>query len=230
MSLINDALQQARKSAPRHLPSTMQPLQPVAAQPAFLPAWFWTSLVTLLATGAVFFIGWAWLHRRAHHGVVQPRAVLAAPAVSTTSYPLARPPAATVLAAPLTRPPAVAGTSVPVTRPSAVAATSVPLTRPPAVTAAPAPVTRAPAAAVTSVPVAKPQPTPVARSPLPLNPPGAPKLQGIFYSPTAPSAVVDGKSVRPGSEFGEYRVKAISKATVTLIGPDNREFQISLGN
>jgi hypothetical protein len=104
-----------------------------------------------------------------------------------------------------------------VARPAAVAVASVPVAKPPV-------------AAVASVPVAKPQPAPVAPSTLPLNPPGAPKLQGIFYSTNAPSAIVDGKSVRPGTQFGEYWVKAISKYRVTLVGPDKKEFQISLGN
>jgi hypothetical protein len=73
------------------------------------------------------------------------------------------------------------------------------------------------------VPPPKPAPPP------PLNPPDAPVLQGIFYSPTAPSAIVDGKTIRPGDQFKQYRVKSISKYTVTLVGPDKKEIQIGMG-
>jgi len=62
----------------------------------------------------------------------------------------------------------------------------------------------------------------------PLNPPDSPVLQGIFYSPTAPSAIVDGKTVRPGDAFRQYKVKEISKFTVTLVGPDKKEIKLGL--
>jgi hypothetical protein len=214
MSLINDALQQARKSAPRDLPSSMQPLQPVAAQPSFVPAWFWTSLVILLVAGAMFFIGWGVVYRHSRAVRAQPKPAVIAPVVSATAKPAIKPPAVAPTAAPVVRPVTVAVTA-PTPRPAAVAVTPTPVAKPPVAAA---------------VPVARPQPAPIAALPLPLNPPGAPKLQGIFYTTNAPSAIVDGKSVRPGTQFGEYRVKAISRATVTLIGPDKKEFQISLGN
>jgi hypothetical protein len=81
-------------------------------------------------------------------------------------------------------------------------------------------------AVVPPVPVVAPKP----ETPAPLNPPDAPVLQGIFYSPTAPSAIVDGKTVRPGDKFKQYTVKEISKYTVTLIGPDGKPFQLGMGN
>jgi hypothetical protein len=56
-----------------------------------------------------------------------------------------------------------------------------------------------------------------------------PKLQGIFYSPTAPTAILDGKTVGPGDQFKQYRVKAITKYTVILIGPDNKEITVGIG-
>lgn len=81
--------------------------------------------------------------------------------------------------------------------------------------------------AVASEPVVKPQPTNV---PPPVKPPGMPKLQGIDYSHTDPSAIVDGKTVHPGDRLHEYRVKAISKDTVTLVGPDNKELKLGIGD
>ena len=70
--------------------------------------------------------------------------------------------------------------------------------------------------------------------PLVTNPPPetpavpVPVLQGIFYSPAAPSAIMGGKTVRPGDQIGPYRVKSISKATVTLVGPDSKEIQVGM--
>ena len=66
--------------------------------------------------------------------------------------------------------------------------------------------------------------------PAPLNPPDAPRLQGIFYSPTKPMAIVDGKTVGPGDQFRQYRVKEITKYTVTLVGSDKKEIKIGMGN
>ena len=161
MSLINDALKQARKAPPRNLPTSVPPLRP-AADDSSLPAWLFPAFGILLIVAAIFFIGWAMAHRSV-------RAIAAEP----------EPPDATQSAPEI------------------------------------------------SVPVVKPQ---TVQTPAPLNPPEAPKLQGIFYSLTAPSAIVDGKTVRPGDKFGEYQVKAISKFTVTLVGPDHKELQIGMGN
>jgi hypothetical protein len=85
------------------------------------------------------------------------------------------------------------------------------------------------AAAVLDLPDLSAVPPPKPAPPPPLNPPDAPVLQGIFYSPTAPSAIVDGKTIRPGDQFKQYRVKSISKYTVTLVGPDKKEIQIGMG-
>jgi len=162
MSLINDALKQARKAPPRNVPSSLSPLQPTAAsEPSAALIWLLPAVVIVLIVAAIFFIGWA----VAHH------------TVRTTE---------------------VAG--------DATATQQAP---------------------TVSLPVAKPPLPP----PPPVNPPNAPRLQGIFYSPTAPSAIIDGKTVKPGDHVGDnYRVKAISKYTVTLVGADKKEIQIGMGN
>jgi hypothetical protein len=59
-----------------------------------------------------------------------------------------------------------------------------------------------PAAAVSNAPAAPPPPTL--------------KLQGIVYDSVRPWAIVDGKTVYPGSRVGDCRVKAISQNTLTL--------------
>jgi len=105
--------------------------------------------------------------------------------------------------------------------PPAPVASAQPSAGPPAT-----PVARtAPPVAIPLV-VAVPSPTP---SPA-LNPPDAPKLQGIYYSPTAPAAIVDGKTVRPGDHLLQYHVAGISKNAVTLISSDGKAIKLSLGN
>jgi hypothetical protein len=46
--------------------------------------------------------------------------------------------------------------------------------------------------------------------------PSPPKLQGIFYRPDRPAAIVNGKTVFLGDQVGEFRVLAISAESVTL--------------
>jgi len=53
----------------------------------------------------------------------------------------------------------------------------------------------------------------VAEPPAPL----APKLQGIVYHLTRPSAVISGKTVFIGDKVGEFRVTAITRDSVTLV-------------
>lgn len=87
----------------------------------------------------------------------------------------------------------------------------------------------APDAGALTLPVVAPHPA-VDVSPQPVVEPNLPKLQGIFYSATAPTAIIDGKTVSPGDQVGPYSVQAISKSTVTLIGPDKKEIKIGMDN
>jgi hypothetical protein len=161
MSLINDALKQARKAPPRSAPSALPPLQPTADEDSPVAAWLLSAIVILLIVAAIFFIGWA----VAHHTV---RSIVAAPDPAGTQ-------------------------------------------------------------AVTEVSLPAPAPRPV-EVPEPVNPPDAPKLQAIFYMPNAPSAILDGKTVRPGDKFRKYRVKEITKYTVTLIDQDGKPVKLGMGN
>ena len=110
-----------------------------------------------------------------------------------------------------------------------------PILRPPAVPSSHAPLLSTPSAppvpAVAAPPVPAQIPTPPAPPPeeLPVAPVPPPVLQGIFYSPSDPSAIVDGKSVRPGDAFKSYRVQEISQSTVTLLDAAGRCLKISLG-
>jgi hypothetical protein len=44
-----------------------------------------------------------------------------------------------------------------------------------------------------------------------------PKLQGIFYRPERPAALLNGRTVLVGGTRGEYRVVAISQQSVTVV-------------
>jgi hypothetical protein len=160
MSLINDALKQARQAPPRNLPNNLPSLQPVAEEPSPTAVWLIPAIVIFLIVAAIFFIGWA-----AAHNTV--RSIVATPDASLTQQDL--------------------NVVVPI----------------------------------------KPTPPPAPVAP---PPPELPRLQGIFYSPTSPTAILDGKTVSPGDQFNEFQVKAISKYTVTLVGPDKKEYQVGMGN
>ena len=68
--------------------------------------------------------------------------------------------------------------------------------------------TPAPTDSVTNVPVATADVAPPK--------PALPKLQGIFYRPARPSAVINAKNVFIGSRVGEFQVLAITQESVTI--------------
>jgi hypothetical protein len=64
---------------------------------------------------------------------------------------------------------------------------------------------------------------------IPMLPPSPFKLQGIVYNPTRPWAIMDGKTVYPGSRVDSFLVKEISKDAVTLEGADGSRQKLFLG-
>ena len=158
MSLINDALKQARQAPPRNPQRPMPPLPPAATETR--NPWLVPAIVLFLVFAGVFFIGW-FMAQRSVNNVVK---AATAAAMSTQ---------------------AVAEVAAPV------------FENPP---------------------------------PPPVNPENAPKLQGIFYSVTAPTAIVDGKTVSIGDRYLNYRVTEITKFTVTLVGPDSKAIKLSMAN
>ena len=91
------------------------------------------------------------------------------------------------------------------------------------------------AEAVLSAPISNPPAAIAATPPIAVvvatvAPKVLPKLQGIFYSPTAPTAILDGKTIAPGDQFGEYRVHEISKEAVTLADASGKEIKISISH
>ena len=159
MSLINDALKQARQAPPRNPPSSLPPLQPAHSESSPLAVWLVPAIIIFLVFAAIFFIGWAAAHRTVHSIVSAP------PDPETTQQ-----------------------------------------------------------VEIVSTPVVVPAP------PTPAALPDLPRLQGIFYSPSAPSAIMDGKTVRPGDNFKGYKVKEISKFTVTLVDANKKEFKVGMSN
>jgi hypothetical protein len=166
MSLINDALKQARQTPPRDPQRPLSPLPPAAAFEARNP-WLVPAIALFLILAVVFYIGW-FMAQRSGNNVVKKATMATATAVAT---------------------PAVAEVAPPV--------------------------------------VENPSPPP---PPVPVNPENSPKLQGIFYSATAPAAIVNGKMVRPGDHYLNYRVTEITKYTVTLVGPDGKAIKLNMAN
>ena len=74
-----------------------------------------------------------------------------------------------------------------------------------------------------AVPPATATPDPVVATPIlaavePPPKPAAPKLQGIVFNPTRPSALINGRTLFIGDKFGELRVAAITADSATLVG------------
>jgi len=55
------------------------------------------------------------------------------------------------------------------------------------------------------------------------------RLQGIVYDPVHPWAIVNGRTVYPGSRVGDYLVKVISKNSLILEAADGSRRQLSIG-
>lgn len=101
---------------------------------------------------------------------------------------------------------------------------------PPVVAEVPPATPTVPAAQPAPPPVVKPVVKPVAKSVPAVHAVAKPKLQGIFYSPTAPAAIVDGRTVRVGDQLSQYHVVEITKLTVTLVGADGKTVKLSMDN
>ena len=186
MSLINDALKQARKDPPAKVPAPVSSFQSAPAEQYSYSdskrLLTWLGMVMLLV-GVICFIGWVITRKGAQTIADRPKTL-------------------------------------------SVVQTSMSVGGNPSPAVAPQPVATAPANTTVSAPSVPPPahatPATAAAQPFVL------KLQGIDYSPSAPSAILNGKTVRPGDQFREYHVKAIGKDSVTLIGPGNQETKVNL--
>jgi hypothetical protein len=190
MSLINDALKKA-KQAQANAPvreSALQ-LRPAATDH---PVRSGPSLVLPAIIVAVGLVGaalvWVAVSNQREDRKAGPVAT-SRPAVPPGPEPAAGPkPVEMIPASPHPTPVSQASTT-----PPATPATSSPEPEPPAVAGEP----------VATVSAAKPAP---------------PKLDGIFFHPNKPTAIVNNKLVSPGSRIGDLTVLAITQSSVTLEG------------
>ncbi len=87
MSLINDALKQARQNPPPHSSPPLAPLQPVADEPA--AAWRFPGIILLTLTAVIGFGAWFWWPRPSLGTMVHP-IVTTQPVVPVTPPVVAR--------------------------------------------------------------------------------------------------------------------------------------------
>jgi cytoskeletal protein RodZ len=197
MSLINDALQRAKKVQQAHPPATADlPLRPIdpAQQPPRGPG------LVLPATMAVVVIvgilSW-WFLNLSSHSVRLPESTPTVAAKAARAPVVSSSPAPVPAAAPAPAAPAPTNDSA-----SMIPAKTVEPPVAPASSDAPGREAGAPAEAAKTPEVAKP--------PLP-------KLQAITYYPARPSAIINGKTVYVGDRFREFRVLQIEADSATLV-------------
>ncbi len=222
MSLINDALRKARATQPVAGGMAQGP----ALKPLSAPRTKRTPLLTLALAIAVLALAggllWAWY--RAEHGELVARAntgvnaTVVSAAARTSVAPAAASPTAPVTAA---------GTTVsaaPALAPATVVSHAPVIMRGQIISQTPP---AAPADTEVQQPIvttqAEIQPGPVRKAIIRLNantPKPASrtyKLEGIFYSPKGPSAVIDGDLVQVGSEVEDGKVVAIDNESATIL-------------
>lgn len=207
MSLINEALKRAKAAQEQTPPPSAEhlPLHPVDDPEAAVTHGIGLALPVAFAVVALLLLFFAWrIYMDRGQSDASPLLVAAksgqAPAISAPPAP-----AAQALAVPDPEPAPVQPAP---TAPSTNAAL------------------QAQTPAVTAKPVEEPKPQPEAAAPAaaaPASEPAAPKLpplalQGVVYSRTRPSAVINGKTVFVGERIREYRVIAITPETATLVG------------
>jgi hypothetical protein len=206
MSLINDALKRAKQVQQEAPPPPAPNLELRPVEPAQCTRQSFGLLVpAALAVVALLLLLFVW-QRAQQPGSAQPTEVharVAMPATPTAARPPDPAPAAPAPAAqpvPDAPPPppmeAVADPATVVEQ----AAVALPAD-PPALAAA--------GSEVTNAPVVTEAPPPKA---------SLPKLQGIVFSPTRPSVMLNGKTLFIGEKLNGLRVTAIDKESVTLVG------------
>jgi cytoskeletal protein RodZ len=201
MSLINDALKRAKQAQQKNPPPPTPgaPLRPVeSARPRnSAPGLLWPIAVALL----VVMVG---------AGVIWFAVARAGAKKPVANVPSSKPATqAAVATKPI--PSATQPKPAPVVTPNSSLAPS------PVLTPAPAPAPAVVPPAVEASPVVAPLaatnvPAVAAEAPPPL-----PKLQGIFYRPDRPSALLSGKTILIGGRSGEFLVVAITQQSVTVV-------------
>lgn len=190
MSLINDALKRATQAQPATAPAAQSeaPMQPVPQpRPVGLPVYF-TPVLLFIVSGACWFLVKGWDARR-QAGIYPAPITVHAREISAPS-----------------------ATTQPTGSTDSETEFPIPPDRQFALDDAPTP------SASASAPAAPTDNAAVSSAPIAPEPAAAPafKLQGIFYRPSNPSAVVNSKTVYIGDLILNGKVKAIDRQTVTI--------------
>ncbi len=214
MSLINDALKRAKQAQQKNPPPPDAGLQFRPVEPGRdrneRPGTLMPVVLTVMVAVTAILL---WQAFRTRDSIQQ------SPNVANTS-PALQPEA--IGPAPASKPAASAPTTA---SPPAPAAQPIAEGKPAAITASATPqASVAQTANTASPPVsAAGETTSTNNAPVAVNEPAPPKpaplkLQGIFYRPDRPAAVISGKTLFIGDRVGEFRVVAISQASVTVAG------------
>jgi len=187
MSLINDALKQARQAQPANpAPAHGPPLTPV--EPVHRPGGSTLALPMLIAVVLAMAVALLWIYFRTGGSVLMVRA--SSQPQPSTEVAKPQPPASSLAAIPTIAPAATPPVVAPV---NAVAMN-----------------TNAPAASEPAINVPA-----VAEPPKPLPP--VFRLQSIFFRAKNPSAVINGKTLFLGSRVGDARIIAIDQESATIV-------------
>lgn len=202
MSLINEALRQAREARPANpAPANGPPLTPV--EPVHRPGGSTLTLPMLIAVVLAMAVALLWIYFRTGGGVLMVRA---------SSHPQT----STEVAQP--QPPAPSLTAIPTIAPAA--------------TPTPVPPLNAIASNTNSITVAANEPAAnvpvVAETPKPLPP--VYRLQSIFFRAKNPSAVINGKTLFLGSRVGDARIIAIDQESATIVTSAGQTNMLLLSN
>lgn len=193
MSLINDALKRATRNQPTTMaiaPEPAAPMQPVEYRRRGLPWYFFPALLAIVAAACWFIVMGVQARRESSSPVPKPITLHAREPEPQTPTPT---------------PASTAGAEASPATSTRVAST------PPTV-----PNNSIPPEAATPATEASAKPPPPA--PAPPTEPAKPafRLQGIFFRPTNPSALVNGKSVWVGSRIDGATVKTITRDSLTI--------------
>jgi hypothetical protein len=206
MSLINDALKEAkqaqREAAPPPAPNLQ--LRPVEPAQYTRPKGGLMWPTALLAVALVLLVMiWQQNHRTDE---TRPTEVLARTAMPATPAVAPAPPVTAVSPAPAPQP-VIEAAPAPTRAPKAAPTNGTEIAAAPLSLDSPS--VAAPEEGVTHTPAATDAPPPKPR---------LPKLQGILFSPTRPCAMISGKTLCVGDKIEDLRIAAITPESVTLIG------------
>lgn len=197
MSLINDALKRATQAQPatNPTPATDQPMEPAPPHRAVgIPNYF-TPVLLFVICGAFWFMfkGWDGARQGGVAEVLQPKAIVAQAREVAVEEPADMPP--------------TTGAELPIPQNRNFALNDGPTPKQSVEPAAPIQVAQTTASSTGGA-------LPVSAREVPAA--NRFRLQGIFYRPSSPSAVINSKTVFVGDTVADAKVKSIDQRSVVL--------------